>query len=130
MENLFDDVEMVEDFVTEATERLDRVADLALAAEEGSQDAWAALRREIHTLKGAAGFLGYDEFSELCHDLEEYLLAATKHKELSDDFDVVHESCDVLRELTERVEACLETRAPLKKDPRVGKLRNRLRLAS
>lgn len=123
---MLDDAELVEDFITEASERLDRVADSALAAEEGDPGAWADLRREIHTLKGAAGFVGYDEFSELCHDLEEYLLAA----DASNDFDIVHDSCDILRKLTDGLERCLRTQSEVKAYPEVKRLRTRLRAAS
>ena len=120
---------MVEDFVIEANERLDRVADLALTAEEGDGDSWAALQREIHTLKGAAGFLGLDQFSELCHGLEEFLLRTRPgDRRASDGFDVVHDACNLLRELVDAVERCAEDGGHLPREPRVVEIADRLKV--
>ena len=124
--NPLEDLEMIDDFVQEANERLELVADHAMAAEEGDQEAWDALRREIHTLKGAAGFVGLDSFSELCHELEDFLIRA-EGRQWDAAFDLVHESCELLRDLVATVEACAHAGKPMQSEPRATVLSNRLR---
>ena len=126
MESLLHDPDIVQDFVTEATERLDRIADWALEAEQGGHEALKELRRELHTLKGAAGFLGFDRFSELCHVLEEFLLKVAGDTGSADSFDAVHDACDLLREWVELVEACCHSGRDLPEDTRSEGVRARL----
>lgn len=126
MDELLSDLEIVEDFVDEATERLDLVADHALSAESGDREAWHALRREIHTLKGAAGFLGLDAFSELCHELEDFLLR-TSPSHVGDAFDTVHEAVEHLRELVDEVNEAAHQGVPLAPSARATLLSSRLR---
>lgn len=131
MESFLYDLEIVDDFVAEATEHLDTVADLALEAEQGSGAACVDLQRELHTLKGAAGFLGLDEFSELCHELEELLLRdAGAAPPLNERFDLVHEVCDVLRAWVREAERCCRQRDTFRPGSRGARTLARLRQAS
>ncbi|MDX1997290.1 MAG: response regulator [Thermoanaerobaculia bacterium] len=61
-------------FVEEARERLERLATLCdrLQGElAGHHDAYAEVRRELHTVKGAARMLQLPTIAELCHAAEE-----------------------------------------------------------
>jgi two-component system chemotaxis sensor kinase CheA len=60
-------------FRTEATERLETIADLLMRAELGDSDSSAvhALMREAHTLKGAAGMVGLSDVADDAHALED-----------------------------------------------------------
>ena len=61
--------ELVAVFVEESRERLRRYADL-LPALEVDPAGVVELRRELHTLKGAARMMELAEFAELCHGAE------------------------------------------------------------
>lgn len=69
------DPEVLEEFVDEARGRLQaatREASL-LETEPANDNAWDVLKRELHTLKGSAGWVGLDEVSEACYELEDLL---------------------------------------------------------
>jgi len=74
---LLNDPEMVEAFVAEAKEHLDSIEDDFLALERQKDDPEQALLdkvfRAIHSVKGAAGFLGLSKMSELAHIMEALL---------------------------------------------------------
>ncbi|HEX5758115.1 MAG TPA: response regulator [Thermoanaerobaculia bacterium] len=61
-------------FVEEARERLEKLGGL-LPRLEGEPQAAVEVRRELHTLKGAARMLRLGTFAELCHAAEEALQA-------------------------------------------------------
>lgn len=129
MESYLHDPEIVADFVVEVTEHLDAAAEVALAAEEGDTDALQDLRRTIHTIKGAAGFIGLDVVSELCHWLEEMLLrqlmgGASANAE---SFDQVHEATDLLRGWLGEVERCCRDRDAFRPGDRAAGLIAELR---
>jgi two-component system chemotaxis sensor kinase CheA len=71
------DPNLISEFVTESLEHLEAVEPLLLEMEKrGSGDA-AALNeifRAIHSMKGAAGFLGLENISALSHGLESLLM--------------------------------------------------------
>ena len=69
------DDETREVFALEAAEHLKRIDDetARLAADPASQEARAALRRAVHTLKGAAAMLGFQPIASLAHSLEDRL---------------------------------------------------------
>ena len=74
---LLNDPEMVEAFVAEAKEHLDSIEDDFLALEQQKDDPDQSqldkVFRAIHSVKGAAGFLGLSKMSELAHVMEALL---------------------------------------------------------
>lgn len=74
---LQNDPEMVEAFVAEAKEHLESIEDDFLALERQGNDPEQGLLdkvfRAIHSVKGAAGFLGLRKMSELTHVMEALL---------------------------------------------------------
>lgn len=62
-------------FREEATERIDRMVELLLAVEAETVSAAAidALFREAHSLKGAAGLVGFEDLRTIAHAIEEVL---------------------------------------------------------
>ena len=74
---LLNDPEMVEAFVAEANEHLDSIEDDFLILERQKDDPDQAqldkVFRAIHSVKGAAGFLGLSKMSELAHVMEALL---------------------------------------------------------
>jgi two-component system chemotaxis sensor kinase CheA len=64
--------QMREDFLTEAQEILDRLGPLLTRLEhDRSPDVINSIFREVHTLKGAAGFIGLTHLQRLAHGLED-----------------------------------------------------------
>src|SRR5581483_8500193 len=53
--------------------RHDRAADVAPTNQPADRDAVQELRRAVHTLKGAAGVVGYKGASKLAHRMEDLL---------------------------------------------------------
>ncbi len=62
-------------FVDEARDRIERLATLAPQLPE-DRESQAEVRRELHTVKGAARMLQLGEIAELCHASEELVEAA------------------------------------------------------
>lgn len=125
VKNVLEDLELVEDFVQEATERIESASDQALEAEQGDEEAWLEMKREIHSLKGAAGFLGLDRFGDLCHELEDYLERVSP-KEAGEEFDAVHVAFDVLADMVGAVQLAANQGTQLVEDKRVAALLTRL----
>jgi two-component system chemotaxis sensor kinase CheA len=67
--------DLLELFVTEATELLDRAAQDLLALQAAPEDhgAMESLFRAVHTLKGSAGLIGFPAMSDLFHGAEDRL---------------------------------------------------------
>ena len=67
--------ELVEVFALEAQEHLDTIAKVTagLNPDQPDRDAIQELRRAVHTLKGAAGVVGYLGASKLAHRMEDLL---------------------------------------------------------
>ena len=67
--------ELAEVFGEEAREHLDTIARLTshLSNQAGDRNAVQELRRAVHTLKGAAGVVGYKGASKLAHRMEDLL---------------------------------------------------------
>lgn len=67
--------ELLDDFLLEADERLTRIEVSLLAAIEATPDerqrAFRDVRRELHTLKGNSGMMGFSELQTLAHSLED-----------------------------------------------------------
>jgi CheY-like chemotaxis protein len=72
------DLEFLPIFREEATERLDNFVETlhSLDPDEPAPDAFDLLRREAHTIKGAAGMVGLTHAHQLAHALEDVCRAA------------------------------------------------------
>ena len=71
-------------FHEETAERLDRVVEVLLAVEGGSagQGAVDSLFRDVHSIKGNVGMVGFDEAQRLAHAMEDVLERAREGGEL------------------------------------------------
>lgn len=68
--------ELLEEFLLEARERTDEVEALFLqlgTAEGDHTEALARAKRELHTLKGNSGMMGYGDLQQLAHEMEDQL---------------------------------------------------------
>jgi len=67
--------ELLEEFLLEARERADEIEEALLEIEnaegEKRQDLLAQAKRQLHTLKGNSGMMGFTALQELAHDLED-----------------------------------------------------------
>ena len=70
--NAFSDVELLQDFLTEATDLLEDVDSKLVELEQRPDDAGllATVFRGFHTIKGGGGFLEATHLVELCHKTE------------------------------------------------------------
>jgi two-component system chemotaxis sensor kinase CheA len=68
----FSDVELLQDFLTEAGDLLEDVDSKLVELEQSPEDAelLATIFRGFHTIKGGAGFLEATHLVELCHKTE------------------------------------------------------------
>ena len=99
--------EIITEFITEAEESLDKVDPLFVEIETKGQDKdiLNEIFRIMHTLKGAAGFLGFQQIVDVAHHGEHILkklregeITFTKHLT-----DVILKSVDMLRLLLEHI---------------------------
>ncbi len=102
-----DDPSFYEDFLVEAQEHFEQIETNFLALEEapGDLDLLNAIFRSVHTIKGAAGFLGLQKVQALSHMGENVLDDLRKSRmELSDRvMEVLFETVDMLKVLVEDV---------------------------
>ncbi len=118
--------ELLDEFLLEAQERTDAVetALLALRANEGDpnheahgDEHLAQIRRELHTLKGNAGMMGFTGLQQLAHRLEDHVEALDRS---APDIEDLLVGVDTLREqLREKVVAA--TNNPAGNEPAVEK---------
>jgi two-component system chemotaxis sensor kinase CheA len=105
-------------FCEEAADQLREWEESLLALEKNPQDTDQVNRmfRAVHTLKGSAGFIGFDELARLAHDLESSLQQV---REGASSFDSVHasfffEGLDICRSMidafTEGRDTAIDTR--------------------
>ena len=94
------DDEIVQEFLVEGYENLDRLERELVAFEEhgATNDAVGAIFRTIHTIKGTAGFFGFERLGQVTH-VGENLLAKIREGELT-------LTCDMVSTLLELVDAC------------------------
>lgn len=109
------DAELIGEFVEEAREHLGDI-EMQLLQIEAMGDAVDdnlvnTVFRAIHSVKGAAGFLGLTQINEVAHRLENVLGKVRDHKLVPDPYnvDVMLKSADRLRKLIESVETSNET---------------------
>lgn len=100
---LAEDPELVQDFVTRSQEHLDNADAHLLTLEKApdDRDALDATFRVFHTIKGMAGFLGFVEIERFAHDTESFLDGPRKGKETftPEAFDAVFAAVDGMRVL-------------------------------
>lgn len=102
-----DDPSFYEDFLVEAQEHFEQIETNFLALEEspGDLDLLNAIFRSVHTIKGAAGFLGLQKVQSVAHVGENVLDDLRKGRmELSDRvMELLFETVDMLKVLVEDV---------------------------
>ena len=105
-----EDKELLADFVIESNEHLADIENQFLAIEEAAPDVDANLVNEvfraIHSIKGAAGFMGLTTVNDLAHNLEN-VLNMIRNEELAPNskiVDVLLKGADRLKSLIEDVE--------------------------
>lgn len=105
-----EDNELLADFVVEANEHLAGIENQFLAIEEAAPSVDVALVNEvfraIHSIKGAAGFLGLRTVNDLAHNLEN-VLNMMRNEELAPTSAIVDDmlkGADALKQLIEDVE--------------------------
>jgi len=101
--------DLLPDFIEEAEEHLQTIeADLLLIERDGAAidlELVNKVFRGVHSIKGAAGFLGLETIGELAHALESVLDGIRQEEipPLADIVDALLSSADVLRDLIENV---------------------------
>ena len=97
------DMEILQDFLPEATELLENAQSEALTLENNPDDAnaIAALFRAFHTLKGGAGFLEATNMVDWCHHLEDLLdkIRSGKLRITPEMSDVILKGIDVVQRM-------------------------------
>lgn len=108
---MFQDDEILREFVVESAEHLADVESQLLEIEDGganiNNDLVNTVFRAIHSVKGAAGFLGLVKINELAHNLEN-VLNLIRNQELVPSHEVIDRllrSADLLRNMVNDVEA-------------------------
>jgi two-component system, chemotaxis family, sensor kinase CheA len=81
------DAALLQIFQEETAERLDRIVDSLLMVEGGaaSADAVDALFRDVHSIKGNAGMVGFEEARAIAHAMEDLLEDARRRGQLAPD---------------------------------------------
>lgn len=105
-----DDREIIAEFVTESREHLADIENQLLAIEAAGAASDPELVntvfRAVHSIKGAAGFLGFSTVGQLAHDLEN-VLNLVRNRQLFPDAsvtDVLLRSADKLRALIDDID--------------------------
>jgi two-component system, chemotaxis family, sensor kinase CheA len=104
------DDELLTDFIQEARDHLGDIESQLLKIEvlgdDFDDDLVNTVFRAIHSIKGAAGFLGLSTINRLSHSLENVLGAVRAHKLIPDPFnvDVMLRAADRLRDLIENIQ--------------------------
>lgn len=105
-----DDAELIAEFVVESLEHLADVENQLLSIEsaggEIDVDLVNKVFRAVHSVKGAAGFLGLQTINHLAHSLEN-VLNQIRNRELTPNsvsVEVMLKAADALRQLLERVD--------------------------
>ncbi|HUI10222.1 MAG TPA: chemotaxis protein CheA [Bacteroidota bacterium] len=117
--------EILESFIVETREILERLGQDLLVLEKGSEDRELlnTIFRAVHTVKGTSSFLGLDQMTSLAHRFEDVLNKLRRGELLATParMDVMLEAYDLLRVLLEKIEA--RRTDPIDLDPILGKLK-------
>lgn len=74
---MFFEQEILDEFISESNEHLEHIENYLInfeqASEEESKELIKEIFRAIHSIKGAAGFMGYETMNELAHTMETLL---------------------------------------------------------
>lgn len=110
--DLKNDLEVLQEFRTEATEHLEQIEDALLTLEHDpkNKDSLDAVFRSFHTIKGVAGFLRLLPMQSLAHEVES-LLDYARNGELtlsSGIITLVLTSKDTLQEFLEQISLALD----------------------
>ena len=104
-----EDQELLEGFLTETTELLEKLDDDLVALEKAPTDTdlLNQIFRSIHTVKGASSFLGFDLLVRVTHKTEDVLNRLRKGELLvtSEIMDVVLEATDLVKMLVADIKA-------------------------
>lgn len=105
-----DDSQIVADFVVESREHLADIESQLLAIEAAGaaidEELVNQVFRAIHSIKGAAGFLGFSTLGRLAHEMEN-VLNLIRNRELvpvTEVIDVLLRAADTLRQMVENVD--------------------------
>ncbi|MCY2976381.1 MAG: hybrid sensor histidine kinase/response regulator [Planctomycetota bacterium] len=115
--NLADDPELVAEFTMEAMAGLTQVDQSLLALEQGPDDeAVNEVFRAVHSVKGSAGFLGFESVQNLAHEFETILDRVRHHtlKLNSEGIDVMLKVNDSLKSLVEAPASHLDLESLIK----------------
>jgi two-component system, chemotaxis family, sensor kinase CheA len=112
-----DDLELIIDFIGEASEHLETVEAGLLELEDkpGDNETLNKIFRAFHTIKGMAGFLNLAEIGSLAHASENLLdLARQGELVLADEkCDVIFASVDVLKKMISSLKEAADTSKPM-----------------
>ncbi len=104
-----EDQELLEGFLAETTELLEKLDDDLVALEKSSDDADLLNRifRSIHTVKGASSFLGFDLLVKVTHKTEDVLNRLRKGElTVTPEFmDIILEATDLVKLLVSDIKA-------------------------
>jgi two-component system chemotaxis sensor kinase CheA len=104
-----EDQELLEGFLAETTELLEKLDDDLVALEKSSDDADLLNRifRSIHTVKGASSFLGFDLLVKVTHKTEDVLNRLRKGElYVTPEFmDIILEATDLVKVLVSDIKA-------------------------
>lgn len=104
-----EDQELLEGFLAETTELLEKLDDDLVALEKSSDDADLLNRifRSIHTVKGASSFLGFDLLVKVTHKTEDVLNRLRKGElQVTPEFmDIILEATDLVKLLVSDIKA-------------------------
>ena len=104
-----DDQELLEGFLAESTELLEKLDDDLITLEKSPDDAELMNRifRSIHTVKGASSFLGFDLLVKVTHKTEDVLnrLRKAELTLTSEIMDVILEAVDLVKTLVSDIKS-------------------------
>jgi two-component system chemotaxis sensor kinase CheA len=104
-----EDQELLEGFLAETTELLEKLDDDLVALEKSSDDSELLNRifRSIHTVKGASSFLGFDQLVKVTHKTEDVLNRLRKGElQVTPEFmDIILEATDLVKLLVSDIKA-------------------------
>jgi two-component system, chemotaxis family, sensor kinase CheA len=125
------DVDLLTDFISEATEHLENVENcmLTIETDPGDENALNTIFRAFHTIKGVAGYLALEQVGHLAHDTESLLDMARKGDIVlqGNVSDILFESVDMMKQLVADVKDALTNSTPLPYEPGVNGLLENLR---
>ncbi|MBN2163961.1 MAG: chemotaxis protein CheA [Pontiellaceae bacterium] len=107
-----DDLPLIEDFITEATEHLEAAEGGMLDLEDNpeSSDTLNLIFRSFHTIKGMAGFMNLEEIGLLTHNAENLLDLARKGSIplTNNNADAIFKSIDMLKQMVSTLRDAVE----------------------